>query len=293
MLNRTRPVALAAAALATLVSVGCDLEAQLATVNGSFERTLQVGGPVDLTLRNGAGDIRVAPGTDRTVHVVGHIRARESMMSSLSAAERVKRLEAGPPIAQQGDTVRIGEITDDDLRSNLRIDYEITVPANTVLHSRTGSGDQEIGAIQGPVDITAGSGDLSIGPVSAGVRIKTGSGGIELRGASGDIDMTAASGDIRATDVAGAVRIRTASGDIDVEGRPTADWSIGAASGDVSVRVPQDAAFTLAASTGSGAIRTNLPLDAESRSRRELDGRVRGGGPQLKITTASGSIHVD
>ena len=154
-------------ALGAVLTSGCDIEARMDSVNGSFDRTVQVAGPVDLTVVNGSGDVTVTAGADGAVHVVGRIRAHDWMLSDLSASEKVKRLEAAPPITQSGNTVRIGEIADDALRHNLRIDYDIQVPANTTVHSRTGSGDQAIGAVQGPVDVKAGSGDVQVGPVSS------------------------------------------------------------------------------------------------------------------------------
>lgn len=286
--------ALACVAMTTMLSTGCDLSAQLAATTGTFDRTVTVTGPITLSIRTGAGDITVHPGPDGVVHVVGRIRAHESPMGGLSAEERVSRLTSSPPVMASGAVVRVGEIADRALSNNVSIDYEITVPRATRIDSTSGSGDQTIGAVEGPVNAETGSGDLRVGPVQLGASLHSGSGDIELLGATGDVNVQAASGDVSATGVAGKVNARTASGDIHVEGQPTGDWTIGAASGDVELRLPADAAFSLNASTGSGSVRVTHPLDqGQQASRRSIAGTSRGGGSRLAVSTASGSITID
>jgi len=66
-----------------------------------------------------------------------------------------------------------------------------------------------------------------------------------------------------------------------------------AASGDVVVDVGADAGFDLDAHTGSGRINSAHPVTMTGHvSRRQLSGRVRGGGPRLEISTASGAIRI-
>ena len=279
--------------MTTMLSTGCDLNAQLATTTGTFDRTLSVSGPITLTVTTGSGDIAIRPGPDGAVHVTGRIRAHESLVGGLSATEKVARLTAAPPIAQDGASVRIGAITDQALQNNVSIDYEITVPAATRVESRSGSGDQTVGALNGPVDVSTGSGDVKVGPVKGNATIKTGSGEIELLGATGEIEMRAGSGDLRASAVSGRVAARTASGDIQIEGTPTGDWSVGAASGDITLRLPADAAFSIDASTSSGGFSATHRLDVVQQSKHQLSGTAHGGGPRLKVSTASGDIRLD
>ena len=39
---------------------------------------------------------------------------------------RVRRIEANPPIEQNGNSIRIGQMRDDDLYRNVSISYEVT-----------------------------------------------------------------------------------------------------------------------------------------------------------------------
>lgn len=290
-LSHTRLVPVVCAAVLTC---GCDIEAQIATTQGSFERALSVDGPVALTLTNGSGDATIVPGPAESVRIVGRIRAHESPFSALGAAERIRRLTADPPIVQSANDIRVGEIADTELGKNLSIDYEVIVPARTSVRIHVGSGDPHVGAVDGPVEVVTGSGDPTVGPIGRDAIVSTGSGDIELLGAGGDVTIKTGSGDLRASGVTGRLVANTASGDVEVEGRPIENWVVGTASGDVTLRLPADAAFTFDATTSSGSIDVTQPLDTSAaRSRRHASGTVRGGGARVNVSTASGSIRLD
>lgn len=284
----------ACVALATVVAGGCDLSAAGDDARATFDRALQVNGSVTLHLTNGSGSLKIAPGSADAVRVVGHIRAGESGSDALRAAQRAERLAAQPPIRQDGNVIRVGDIEDPALRQRVAIDYEITVPVQTRVDSRSGSGDQWIGAIDGPVVMAAGSGDVSVGPLSAGVTAQVGSGDVTIRGAHGAVTVNAASGNLRAYDVDGRLAVRTASGDVEVTGLPQDTWTIETASGDVDLTLPSTAAFVLNATTSSGDLSlSHADVEQERSERGSLSATVRGGGPRITVSTASGSVRVD
>jgi len=300
-------------------------------VEGSFTRTLKVTGAVDLEVKTGSGSIQVRPGAADTVQVVGKIRAREGWKSSLSAAEKVKRLDANPPIEQTGNVIRIGQIEDEDLRENVSISYELVVPAETKLRSSTGSGSQTVDGIKGPLEASTGSGALTLSNIGGDVRASTGSGSIELRSVqgnlrastgsgairgtavagmvnastgsgsitisksgSGDVEVTTGSGGIEVSGVRGTLRARTGSGSIRAEGQPTGEWNVHTASGSITVRLPAEFAFDVNARSSSGRIDSAHPVTMiGTLERRELRGKVRGGGPLLALSTSSGSIRIE
>lgn len=119
--------------------------------DGSFDRTLDVAGAVELEVVSGSGSITIRAGASDQVRVRGEIRSRED--------GKIRRLEENPPIEQKGNVIRIGFIEDRDLRRGVSISYEIDVPTETKLVSRTGSGSQSVGDIQGPVAAKTGSGN--------------------------------------------------------------------------------------------------------------------------------------
>ena len=118
---------------------------------GSFEKTLTVGQRPEVEIEAGSGGIDVRPGAAGRIEIRGRIRTNDWgwRRGRYSAEERVKQLEANPPVTQSGDVVRIGRIADDDLRNGVSISYEVIVPAAAILRSRTGSGSQRIDGVEG------------------------------------------------------------------------------------------------------------------------------------------------
>lgn len=294
-----------------------------AELRGSFEQTLQVSGPVDLSVKSGSGSITVKTGPDGTVQVIGKIYS-----SRRRAEESVRYLEQNPPIEQSGNTITVGDI-DRGYSRDISISYELVVPVETQLLSKTGSGSQTIGDVQGPVDVSSGSGSLKIGNIGGKVEASSGSGSIEIRAANGGVRAKTGSGSIRAYGVAGPftsssgsggveleqvgpgdVEVETGSGSIEVdgvrgalsaetgsggihaEGSMEGEWDLHSSSGSVIVRLPSDAQFQLDARSSSGSIESDHPVSVHGLTKKQLLGEVRGGGPLLRIRTSSGSIRI-
>lgn len=313
----------------TALAVCLAAPAQAATVEGKFERTLKVSGAVDLDVQTGAGSITVRSGGAGEVRVTGTIKARSDWHGD-NPEEKVRRLESNPPIEQNGNSVRIGHLEDRELTRNVSISYELVAPVETRLRSRTGSGSQTVEGIRGPVEASTGSGGLTITNIGDEVRASTGSGGIRLEAVKGRVRAATGSGGIRGTGIAGPVvadagsgsvrleqtaaggaevrtgsgsveisgvrgplRVRSGSGNVRAQGEPAGEWDVEVASGSVSLRVPSQAAFDFRARTGSGHISIDHPLAVQGLiGRREVQGKVRGGGPVLSVRTASGNIDV-
>ena len=301
-----------------------------ASETGAFDKTLQVSGPVDLDVVTGSGNVTVHVGGSSAVAVHATIHARDSW-SGLSAQEKIKRIQANPPVEQQGNSIRIGRMEDRELQQNVSIDYDLTVPAQTKLSSQTGSGDQNIRDVQlavnartGSGNVTAenigaslharsGSGNLKINSVKGGLDAEAGSGNIRARGVAGDISLNTGSGDIEAEEVAtgsvragtgsgtirlygvkGTLRAETGSGNIVVEGEPTGDWRVGAGSGNIDLKIPSGASFNIDARTSSGSLNLHHPVTMEGTvSRNHVHGKVGNGGVLLDLHTGSGDIQVN
>jgi len=169
---------------------------------GSFQRTLPVTGPVNLDLNTGSGSVNVRTGTSSEVQVTGHIKVTNWFGGD--ADERVKRIEANPPIQQNGNDIRIGHIEDTQLLRNISISYDLVVPAETQLHSHTGSGNQSVEGIRRQVEIESGSGSLKISDIGDTVRAETGSGEIAIDRVKGNVRTKAGSGSIHAQEIAGS-----------------------------------------------------------------------------------------
>lgn len=315
----------ALAATAWFVSTPC---ASAQAAQGSFERILKVTGPVELAIRTGSGRIRVYQGPGDTVKISARLRANRSWLSG-DVSGRIREIERNPPIEQTGNTIHAGRFEDEDRARHITISYEVSVPQQTSVNARTGSGGVEIGDLRGAVEASSGSGGIVVGRVAGPVVASTGSGGIEVAGAAslkarsgsgsikaaaigggatantgsgsvriaqtgkGDLDVSSSSGDIVVTGVDGAARVSASSGGIEVEGRPAAPWNIHTSSGGVTLRIPADAAFDLDAHVSSGRIDSAHPITMTGRiDRRRLQGKVRGGGALVEVRSSSGGIRI-
>ena len=280
-------------AVATVTSA-CALDADSLGATGMFERRLTVSGPLTLDVETGSGSIEIRRGATADVRIVGRIRAHRGFWNDSGAEERVRAIEAAPPVTQSGGTIEIGRFPRREMDQNVSISYEITVPENTRVRSRSGSGSLDIDAVRGPVDAGTGSGDIRIGRIAGAVTVETGSGSIEVLGAGEGLEAETGSGSITARDVVGAIRARSGSGSIRIQGNPTRESTVDTGSGGIVLQLPPDAAFDLDAETGSGSISTRHPVQARGAiSKQHLQGRIRGGGPVLHVSSGSGSIELD
>jgi hypothetical protein len=300
------------AAAAMLVAMTMCLPAAFAAEK-SFDRTLSVNGPVTLRVSTGSGYIRVSPGSDNQVHVVGHVKSNNTWWGG-SSDDAVAKVAANPPIDQAGNIIRVGDDHGNDWTRHVSIDYEITTPANTMLVAQSGSGDLQLSNINGTVKASTGSGSIHAEKLGSGSRLETGSGTIDASslmgsttlqtgsgeihaqlGSAGDVVAGTGSGDIKLENVQGAVKAETGSGSLDISGQPTAPWKLETGSGEISLRLGNNAHFTLDAETGSGSVKSDPPLTMTTHGsidKHHVSGTVNGGGPTIKAETGSGDIHI-
>jgi hypothetical protein len=310
MQTRWNPSRKAAAGI--LVAMLMYLPVAAMAAEKSFDRTLNVNGPVTLHVSTGSGYIHVSPGSDSQVHIVGHVKSGgNSWWGGGSSDDAVSRVTSNPPINQAGNIIRVGEGSEDFMR-HVSIDYEITTPANTMLTAESGSGDLQLGNLNGTVRAHTGSGSIRADKLGAGARLETGSGSIEATqlmgsstlqtgsgdvradlGSPGDVVASTGSGTIKLNNVQGAVKAETGSGTLEVSGQPTSPWKLETGSGDISLQVGSGARFTLDAQTGSGSVKTDLPLTMRgSLDKHHVTGTVNGGGPTIKAETGSGDVRI-
>jgi DUF4097 and DUF4098 domain-containing protein YvlB len=273
-------------------------QAALADATGSFSRNLTVSGNPEVEVHTGSGNINIRSGAVGRVNIEAHIKASDhwgwGSDSRLSPEERVKRIEANPPVVQNGNSIVIGKIEDSELRNNVSISYDITVPESTRLESQTGSGSQNIDNLRGPVRASTGSGTIEIGKIAGEVEAQSGSGHIEIAGADGNVNAHTGSGHITVHNIKAGLRASTGSGGIDADGDARNDWDLHTGSGSIEVRTPSSAAFHVDAESGSGGVNINKPITMQgSISRRHVEGSVGNGGPMMRLRTGSGGIQVN
>jgi DUF4097 and DUF4098 domain-containing protein YvlB len=294
-----------------VVLVACSA-AIASTPQGTFEKTFQVSGPVELEVQSRSGDIIVRSGASGSVTIRGKIFVGDRWLLGTRHAD-VSEIEQHPPIRQDGNSIHVDYVNAHDIS----VDYEITVPADTAIRTHSGSGDQIIEGTHGNAELQSGSGDMKLARLTGDIHVQTGSGNVRAReiagsvrggagsgdielieSGSGDVDLHTGSGNITARGVQGAFRADAGSGDITAEGTQSGAWSIRTGSGNVHVRLPANAAFDADISTSSGTLDVDAPITMTvqgriQESRKSIQGKVRGGGPLLTLRTGSGDIHIE
>jgi len=205
-----------------------------------FERTYAPRGTAHLTVSNMNGTIRVSAWDRRTILV---------------------RANAAP----------IVEITDRELGDNIiisvkrgfhlgRADFEISVPADTLLTLKNLMGDIEVSNVNGPI---------SVDSIDSNVRL---------------VGSNSPSVDVKVT-----------SGDVFFEGdlRDGGNYTMQSLKGDLDVTVPESTPFDLNARALSeninlGSFISNLV--SASRGPKGISGSYLKGGPRLSLTTYAGRI---
>jgi hypothetical protein len=297
--------------LAVIAVLFATTTAFASTPQGTFDRNLQVNGPVNLEVFTHSGDVTVRAGGSGSVQIHGKIFVGDHWLFGSHPAD-VHAIEQNPPIHQEGNSIRIDYVNE----HNISIDYEITVPADTSIHTHSGSGDQVIEGTHGNAEVETGSGDVKLRNVAGELRLQTGSGNIRAHGISGavkggtgsgdveleetgqgDVDLHAGSGDISVRGIQGAFHAQSGSGDITAQGTQTGPWEIHTGSGNVHVKLPDNAAFDADISTSSGSVDVGPPIEMTVQGRvgeshKRVQGKARGGGPLLSVHTGSGDIQI-
>jgi DUF4097 and DUF4098 domain-containing protein YvlB len=306
-----------------LALAGCQMGP---SVSGSFDRSLDVSGPIRLELSNVAGDVSIVGSADGKVHVHGDVR-----VSSFGFGSPQKRLDdilARPPVELKGDTLRVGKETTH--MRNVAIAYSIEVPRDTEVNSASVSGSQSISGVSGPVVAESVSGTVRAQDIAHEVRLSStrgsvtvencgddvhansDSGAVVVSNAKGDVVAHSRSGEVEVRKPGGRVDADTASGTVDVhgsdgdvkahatagrvtvQGNPSKNnyWDLKTVSGSVNIAVPASASFHLSAGAVTGQISAQVPLMIEEQGKHSLRARMGDGGGRVEIHTVSGAIEV-
>jgi DUF4097 and DUF4098 domain-containing protein YvlB len=145
--------------------------------------------------------------------------------------------------------------------------------------------------------VKTGDGSIRVHDVRGNIRIETGDGSIEGTNLGGALDAHTGDGSMRLNGSFSDVRLHTGDGSIQFNAQQGSslhsDWEIQSGDGSISVTLPKNISADVQLRTGDGSIHTQLPLTvSELHNKREIHGKLNGGGPLLSIHTGDGSITV-
>jgi hypothetical protein len=190
--------------------------------------------------------------------------------------------------------------------------YRFGVPFRTELISSVETGNQKVLGIAGPVDFTAGVGDIDANLVRfAAVKARTGRGKIsctrvvqvEAETGSGNINLMEDGatkavikkglGRIEIGGSRGSVEASSDGGEIHIKAVPNNDWRLTTVSGNIRIELPPKAQFEFDASTVGGEVSVEREgMLSPIGDTHHLHDKVGGGGKQIQAHTVNGNITV-
>lgn len=249
-------------------------------------------------------DVRVPPGTRVDV---------ESASGDLAIRGR----PAATRLASAHGDVRV-EGVEGDLEVECGSgDVAIAAATGASIAVRATHGDVELVRSRGVrLAVSSQSGDVEVRDVEAPeAAVESTHGDVLVAGLRGSLEAKSQSGDVDVRDHAGRCRAQSTHGDVDVEGaldaldarsqsgrvravaaagsRIGAGWELASTHGDVVLEVAGELGFEVDARSGHGRVSVGLPHEAVERDgKRVLRASVRGGGPKVRLVSASGDVVV-
>lgn len=294
-----------------------------------IRKTFQVGPGGKLTIRADRGSIDVHTGATDAVEIEVTREPGRGAASDILEKHQVT-------FAQEGNDVNVKAEMPGGSRgwfrnNNLRVHYDVTVPAKYNVNLRSSGGHISVKDLQGEARAETSGGSLKFGQIKGHVFGRTSGGSIEVNGSTRDVDIETSGGSIHVGDAGGNVVARTSGGSIkigDTKGAVTAETSGGGievnsaagpinahtsggpiraaitqqptgsctfetSGGGIEVKVASNVAMDIEASTSGGSVSSDFPVPAQGeRKKNHLRSKLNGGGPKLTLGTSGGSIKI-
>lgn len=178
------------------------------------------------------------------------------------------------------------------------VHIELTVPKEANLNLHSGDGHIRVNGVVGQQQIETSDGSIEVSDLRGTIRLHSGDGHIEATGLDGSLDASTNDGHLRVRGRFDGLRLETGDGSVSADVLPgsklASNWSIHTGDGSVTVRLSDGISADLEAHTGDGSISSQLPLMVSGMlGRKDLRGKLGGGGPTLQIRTGDGSIRLE
>lgn len=201
-------------------------------------------------------------------------------VSTSSGDIRVPLWNDVAPEEMQMQNVELGSSSGDIL-----VDF---IKADAIIIS-SASGNHTVKEAEGYMELSASSGDITVGRAESDLQVSTSSGNITLEEVNGSIIASSSSGDHRIGNVAGDVRMESASGDqtLDVAG---GDVKASANSGYITVGEVGGSLMSITSSGNHkiGSVAGNARTESTSG-----DQTIEAVGRELIMRTSSGTVRVE
>ena len=273
-----------AAKLALVVIVGA---ATLASGETRKEYRYTVGPKASVSVINQYGPISVKPNGGNQVVVTAVLHSDKAEVDQRQNGNRLDIVSHLLPGA--------------DADSG-RVDYEVSVPADSSLTLHSSTGPIHVEKLHGDVTLEGASAAMDVHDISdAHVHVKTMNGPVTLGNIrDGHVEIASVSGDITLSAVSGSyVEVSSTSGKIRYDGDFGAGgrYSLSSHTGDIEAMAPAYASIDVVARSVNGTVENDFPLQPEHTSFVVKAGSAFAGtlgkaASSVKLFTFSGKIHL-
>lgn len=293
----------------------------------AFKEDFKVSGEAQLKIKTSDGFIHLTPHNKNTVEVYFIVK-KNNRYIRIDRRELEDELDL--IVDQHGNRIEVSVRHPQSFgwrnwKNRLNVSFEIYAPRKTMSDLRTSDGSIDAGGFIGDQSCKTSDGDVEVYDIEGNVYAHTSDGDIIAKKINGDTELRTSDGDVHAYSIKGYSTFKTSDGDIYMENINgniqvgTSDGSIefheiaGSLKGstsDGSIRGEiYDLSRELKLSTSDGNIEVSVPDDlgldlylkgekiyTELRdfsghsSKHKIDGRMRGGGIPVTLTTSDGRI---
>lgn len=259
-----------------------------------------------LKVENACGGVKIVGGFD-----VGTVTANARFKAANLDEARTKAEEYMLIVEESDHLVLIRQPDVSGLSVDLEIQLaggapvELKVEAGNVdvldtgascrIHSR--SGDLRLRGLNGPIEIAADSGQISVeDSVTPSLTIENKSGDVALTRVAGNVNARTASGNIDVKACSGkVVAVESVSGDVvvDLDQPITGSVNVRTVSGNSRVGICDGSDVRVSLSTLRGNVECEVPLSDEARADQRVTGRLGAGAGTLDISAVTGDIRLE
>lgn len=191
---------------------------------------------------------------------------------------------------------RVGE-------SEGRVDYEVTVPQDSIVTVRSATGPVLAERLRGDLTVEGDAAQVEVRDVSnVHVHVRTIDGPVTLANIShGHVEITSVGGNVQLNSVSGPkVYVNTARGTIHYTGNfgEGGDYLLNNHSGDIEVWLPTSASVDITAQSVKGSVEQDFPLRQKQHTSfvpspgRSFAGTSHDGASSVRLRSFSGKIRV-
>lgn len=214
--------------------------------------------------------------------------------------ERIKKVRLDMkitiPLAYNVKVRTVGVIQTNDLQGNVELassGFPLTIGnVRGVVDLSSSGGQINARDVNGPATVSSDGGSIRIGNIDGDFSVRSSGGSINAGRVDGSVTAHSAGGPIRIAEVTNAIKAITQGGGVStyISRQPQSDSSFVTLGGSVNLRLAENVRLTLEADVATGSVLSDFPLPKREPSSSIVRGDINGGGPQLIVRTAAGSL---